>query len=74
MMAKLDKLFIRKIVHELHGNNLDDTTAERIADTIASIARTFETIGVQSLFDMEPAHFNRILAELADGGESRNEN
>lgn len=72
MMNALNKNLIQKLIRNLHGNSLDDTAVERIANSITSIASTLEGAGFRASLDTQPADFDRALSELAGGGESGN--
>ena len=45
MMNALNKNSIQKLIRNLHGNSLDDTAVQRIADSITSISSTLEGAG-----------------------------
>ena len=71
-MNVVGKDLIKKILDELQGINIDNSVAERIANTVTSINKTFKSLGAQSFFDTEPAQFNRELNELAEKNEREN--
>jgi hypothetical protein len=67
-MSEIDRDFIATIVRELQGITLDAAVAERIADVNASVVKTLDAVAGGSLFDTEPAHFDRMLSDLAEAG------
>ena len=71
-MNVVGKDLIKKILDELQGINIDNSVAERVANTVTSINKTFKPLNAQSFFDTEPAQFNRELNELAEENELKN--
>jgi hypothetical protein len=62
----MDSQKMRNLVMYWQGVELDDEAAERLAKLSASVGRTLNSLAGGSMFDTEPAHFDRALAAVAE--------
>ncbi|MEX2615556.1 MAG: hypothetical protein WD767_05630 [Alphaproteobacteria bacterium] len=61
----MDAKQVYALAAEWYGVALEDAAAERLAANSAAITDTLATVGGRSLFDTEPAHFERALVAMA---------
>lgn len=61
----MDARRVKELAAAREGVVLDDAAAERLSRTAAAIADTLGAVARESLFDTEPAHFDRALAAMA---------
>ena len=69
-MSSTDADFIRDLVDRTQGVSLTPKSARRMAKMNASIARTLDALAGGSLFDTEPAQFDRELRRLGGGRQA----
>lgn len=65
----MDAKQVKALAAEWHGVALEDAAAERLAAGSAAITATLEAVAGGSLFDTEPAHFDRALVAMAQRDE-----
>ena len=68
-MSEIDSAFIKRLVVATQNIELDDRAAAHLTKVSG---RAFRTMGVGfggSLFDTEPARFDRAMARLAGKGD-----
>lgn len=63
-MSSIDADLIRDLVERTQGVRLTPKSAHRLARANASLGRTLDALGAGSLFDTEPAQFDRELRRL----------
>jgi len=61
----MDARGMRELVENWQGVALDDAAAARLAGVSASVRGTLDAVAGHSLFDTEPAHFERSLRAMA---------
>lgn len=61
----MDARRIQELVEGWQGVALDDAAAARLARISASLGRALEAVAGHSMFDTEPAHFERALRAMA---------
>jgi len=61
----MDKRRMRELVAEWQGVVLEDAAAERLTVMSASLRAALDAVAGRSLFDTEPAHFERALMTVA---------
>ena len=66
-MSSIDADFVRDLVDRTQGVRLTPESAQRLAQSSASICRTLDALAGESLFDTEPAQFDSELRRLHDG-------
>ena len=54
---------------EWHGIALDDDAAERLARISGGLTEALSELAAGSLFDTEPAHFDRAMIAMARGND-----
>ena len=69
-MKDIDADFIRDLVDRTQGVQLTPESAKRMAKANASIRRTLGALAGGSLFDTEPAQFDRELRRLREAGQA----
>ena len=60
----MDARQIKALASEWHGVALEDAAAERLSVMTAAMADTLGALAGESLFDTEPAHFDRALVAM----------
>lgn len=61
----MDSQKMRELVMYWQGVELDDEAAARLADLSTSVGKTLNAVAGGSMFDTEPAHFDRALVTMA---------
>lgn len=61
----MDSQKLRDLVMYWQGVELDDVAAERLAKQSISVGKTLHAVAGQSMFDTEPAHFDRALIAMS---------
>ncbi len=61
----MDSKHIQALVEEWQGVVLEDAAAERLAGISVSVRAALDTVAGNSMFDTEPAHFERVLNAMA---------
>ena len=61
----MDARRMRELAEEWQGVVLDDAAATRLAGVSESLRATLDAVAGKSLFDTEPAHFERALTAMA---------
>ncbi len=62
---KLDARKLRDLVMYWQGVELDDEAAARLAKQSISVGETLNAVAGGSMFDTEPAHFDRELVAMS---------
>jgi hypothetical protein len=65
----MDSQMMRDLVMYWQGVTLDDEAAARLADLSNSVGKTLNAVAGGSMFDTEPAHFDRALNTMAGRGD-----
>ncbi len=65
----MDSETVRNLVMYWQEVELDDEAAARLADLSKSVGKTLNTVAGGSMFDTEPAHFDRELIVMAERGD-----
>jgi len=65
----MDAQRMRELVRYWQGVELDDDAAARLAGLSASLGRTLKAVAGGSMFDTEPAHYDRALRAMAVRGD-----
>lgn len=68
-MSTIDPDHVTRLVHELHGYELDAAGAARRAETLAAVAAGVAALAPEPQFYEEPASLALILAALAPKAE-----
>ena len=61
----MDSKQVKALASEWHGVELEDAAAERLAVMSAAMTETLAAVAGDSLFDTEPAHFDRAFVAMA---------
>ena len=61
----MDSKRVKALAGEWHGVELEDAAAERLSVMSAAMTKTLGALAGDSLFDTEPAHFDRALVAMA---------
>ena len=61
----MDALRMQELVWEWQGVDLNDAAAKRLSAMSVSVRDAMDVVAGQSLFDTEPAHFERALRAMA---------
>jgi hypothetical protein len=61
----MDALRMQELVWEWQGVDLNDAAAKRLSAMSVSVRDALDVVAGQSLFDTEPAHFERALRAMA---------
>ena len=61
----MDAPRMQALVRDWQGVDLEDAAAARLAGVSASVRAALDAVAGQSLFDTEPAHFERALCAMA---------
>lgn len=61
----MDSQTMRELVMYWQGVTIDDEAAERLAALSTSVGKTLNAVAGGSMFDTEPAHFDRALVTMA---------
>ena len=61
----MDSQTMRELVMYWQGVTIDDEAAERLAALSTSVGKTLNAVAGGSMFDTEPAHFDRALVAMA---------
>ena len=61
----MDAPRMQALVRDWQGVDLEDAAAARLAGVSASVRAALDAVAGQSLFDTEPAHFERALRAMA---------
>ncbi len=56
---------MQELVGAWQGVALEDAAAARLAALSAALRKTLDAVAGPSLFDTEPAHFERVLRAMA---------
>jgi len=62
----MDAEKMRELVRYWQGVELDDAAAARLASLSVSLGRTLNAVAGGSMFDTEPAHYDRALRAMAE--------
>lgn len=62
----MDSQTMRNLVMYWQGVTLDDEAAARLADLSTSVGKTLNAVAGGSMFDTEPAHYDRALIAIAE--------
>ncbi len=65
----MDSQTVRDLVMYWQGVKLDDEAAVRLAELSSSVGKTLNAVASGSMFDTEPAHFDRALNKMAVRGD-----
>jgi len=65
----LDASKMRDLVMYWQGVKLDDEAAARLAKQSGSVGKTLNAVAGKSMFDTEPAHFDRALVAMSGRGD-----
>ena len=61
----MDAPRMQALVRDWQGVDLEDAAAARLAGVSAPVRAALDAVAGQSLFDTEPAHFERALRAMA---------
>lgn len=61
----MDSQKMRDLVMYWQGVELDDEAAVRLAKQSGSVGKTLYAVAGKSMFDTEPAHFDRALVAMS---------
>ncbi len=67
-MSKIDEQFVQDLVPRTQGITLSSESVRRSAGSLGAVMRTLDRLASGSLFDTEPAQFDRELARQAGSG------
>ncbi len=62
----MDSQTMRDLVMYWQGVTLDDEAASRLAALSTSVGKTLNAVAGGSMFDTEPAHYDRALIAMAE--------
>ena len=62
----MDDQKMRDLVLYWQGVELEDEAAKRLANLSVSVGKTMNAVAGGSMFDTEPAHFDRALVAMAE--------
>jgi hypothetical protein len=66
---QMDSETMRDLVMYWQGVTIDDEAAARLAALSTSVGKTLNAVAGRSMFDTEPAHFDRALVTMAGHGD-----
>lgn len=65
----MDSQTMHELARYWQGVELDDEAAARLAALSVSVGKTLNTVAGGSMFDTEPAHFDRALNAMSGRGD-----